>query len=779
MHRRSLLAAGIAALAFLVPAAAAPAAPQTTASRTIQDCDDDNLLDWAPGEEHLTLSSEGDGSASGSQEGEGRGCGSDPPNQRTRLSNPHSILNFLQLTDFQMVDEESPARVEWLDFSQRGFFRPFSAAYRPQESLTTQVTEAMVRNARDATSPVTGERLDFSILTGDNADSQQYNETRWSVDILDGTVGPRPEGLPDRIDPNSGVPGAGCPDSTPGTVYDGVRDGGETGAPDPGYYEPDGSGPEKDDGDGYNPSRVQNGAEVGADVTVRDFPRLFERANHPFEAVGLGMPWYSAFGNHDALVQGNSPRAYFGPGGTGVGGPGVEDEEAWNPMFQVVATGCVKVMQPTAGVADVREAQEAIESLKDDPTDPNDDPDEFDSFDELNEASERVGQVFGDAFDELEQACPPGADPCREEQPNVQIVPRDDRRCFVAKDEVPLLAPPPCGPGNSWIAQHFRTTGAPLGHGFAPNVAADCAQYPDPASCREQLSDDERAAGLGRPHQAVEDHDGYYSFSPRERLRFVVLDSVTDECGNDFCSEGSVDHPQFAWLEDQLQRATEAGEYVLVFSHHTLRTTRQPTTDQTEIAGVGPGGEPIGPIHYGQRVDRKDGQPQNPAGGKTLEDLYCEYPNLVGHVNGHEHENYVLRHDCSQMPEDEAPASRSRDFWEISTAAHIDWPQQSRMIELVDDGGRLALVLTIIDHDGAANPGAPHDCRQEEDPNRPQPPSQPCELGPTGQAPEEPVRLASIAREIAYNDYQSSRSANGERQDRNVIVETGRPWPAP
>ena len=38
---------------------------------------------------------------------------------------------------------------------------------------------------------------------------------------------------------------------------------------------------------------------------VRDFPGLFERANDPFRAIGLDMPWYSAFGNHDALVQGN------------------------------------------------------------------------------------------------------------------------------------------------------------------------------------------------------------------------------------------------------------------------------------------------------------------------------------------------------------------------------------------------------------------------------------------------------------------------------------------
>jgi len=38
-------------------------------------------------------------------------------------------------------------------------------------------------------------------------------------------------------------------------------------------------------------------------------------------------------------------------------------------------------------------------------------------------------------------------------------------------------------------------------------------------------------------------------------------------------------------------------------------------------------------------------------------------------------------------------------------------------------------------------------------------------------------RLASIARELAYNDYQGSRGARGGRQDRNVILDMKRPPP--
>jgi hypothetical protein len=55
-----------------------------------------------------------------------------------------------------------------------------------------------------------------------------------------------------------------------------------------------------------------------------------------------------------------------------------------------------------------------------------------------------------------------------------------------------------------------------------------------------------------------------------------------------------------------------------------------------------------------------------------------------------------------------------------------------------------------------------------------------CEAtGPTGQAGEESLRLASIRREIGYNDYQHGRGARGERSDHNVIVPPGRSFPAP
>jgi metallophosphoesterase (TIGR03767 family) len=233
----------------------------------------------------------------------------------TRAQNRTSLVYFGQLSDFQLADEESPARVEVIDPLSTPLNLPFGAAWRPWEALEPQVDEAMIRQVNQfaAASPVadgSGARsaMDFTIDTGDSADSQQLNETLWVRTLLEGGA----------LNPNSGVNKATyshilCPNLlVPGPAeaarYTGIQDYDD-------YIE--GTFPEF-----YDPDSPK-----GVHAAWPKWPNLMDRAQQPFNADGLSVPSYVAFGNHDALVQGNA---------------------AANAAFETVATGCLKPIGPVS-----------------------------------------------------------------------------------------------------------------------------------------------------------------------------------------------------------------------------------------------------------------------------------------------------------------------------------------------------------------------------------------------------------------------------------------------
>ena len=234
--------------------------------------------------------------------------------QPGRAAKRTSLAYFGQLSDFQLADEESPARVESVDPAGP----PVDAAWRPWEALEPQIDDAMVRqiNAFSAASPLAngdGSRshMDFTIDTGDSADNQQLNETRWVRTILEGgTLNPNSGVAPSLTDTNPTCNAALVPliiDGTDPSKYTGVQDYDDyVEGPNPYFYDPD------------TPAGLHS-----------DFPiytGLMDAAQKPFGATGLDVPSYVAFGNHDALVQGN---------------------QAANAAFETVATGCIKPFPTT------------------------------------------------------------------------------------------------------------------------------------------------------------------------------------------------------------------------------------------------------------------------------------------------------------------------------------------------------------------------------------------------------------------------------------------------
>jgi metallophosphoesterase (TIGR03767 family) len=214
------------------------------------------------------------------------------------------------------------------------------------------------------------------------------------------------------------------------------------------------------------------------------------------------------------------------------------------------------------------------------------------------------------------------------------------------------------------VDEHFRTAGAPIGHGFTARNRADGTAY--------------------------------YTFD-RGPVRFVVLDTVCAARG----PGGSLDRVQLGWLSSQLRTA---GDRVLVLvSHHTIST----------MTNAGPG------------------RPR--ALGDEVRALALRHPRVVAWVNGHLHRNRVRAH--------RRPGGGG--FWEITSASHVDWPMQARLLEILDNrDGTLSLFTTIVDHDGPVS---------------------------HSRIPDSPLGLAALARQLAANDWQTpGRSRRGTLADRNV-----------
>jgi metallophosphoesterase (TIGR03767 family) len=235
-------------------------------------------------------------------------------------------------------------------------------------------------------------------------------------------------------------------------------------------------------------------------------------------------------------------------------------------------------------------------------------------------------------------------------------------------------------------------------------------------------------AGHGFSKDNLDRQTAYYRFRMADGVVGIMLDSTNPNGGPD----GSLDPAQVTWLTRELEsvhsrHVAEDGsivttanrdQLVVLFSHHNSRTfdnlTRAP-----------------GETHS----DRM--------GSEGLLELLARFPNVILWVNGHMHANRVWSH-----PD---PAGRG-GFWEINTAAHIDYPQQARTIEIVDNGdGTLSIFAVMIDHSDVAS------IRRD--------------------GPQDRASLAALSLELGLNDPALDRPFRlGLPEDLNVELVVRKPF---
>ena len=212
--------------------------------------------------------------------------------------------------------------------------------------------------------------------------------------------------------------------------------------------------------------------------------------------------------------------------------------------------------------------------------------------------------------------------------------------------------------------------------------------------------------GHGFTDENINNKHMYYSTSIGA-VKLIVIDSVNHFGG----WQGSLDVEQFEWLEREIASADSP---VVLASHHPLSkmfNSYAPT---------------------GRRICVEE-----------IQEMLLKYPKVIAWLAGHEH-----RHHIKWI----GPEEEVRGFWQIETASHADWPQQSRTIEIVaDSAGDTYFGLSVIDHAGGIDYGDA----------------------------DNPVEIAALSRVISANIWQkraelgATHDVNwwcGRPTDRNVIL---------
>ena len=159
--------------------------------------------------------------------------------------------------------------------------------------------------------------------------------------------------------------------------------------------------------------------------------------------------------------------------------------------------------------------------------------------------------------------------------------------------------------------------------------------------------------GLAAGNLSTGRGDHVFDPVPGVPLRVVVLDTAADTFPPGALGVYSKDHHD-NFLLPALKKAQADEVLVIVASHHPVEASM--------------------------------------TGGSQLLQTLHSFPNVVLHLAGHRHHNRVAPRISKISP--------AHDYWEVETCALVDWPQQGRLVEFVDNrDGTGEFWLTMFDYD--------------------------------------------------------------------------------
>ena len=196
--------------------------------------------------------------------------------------------------------------------------------------------------------------------------------------------------------------------------------------------------------------------------------------------------------------------------------------------------------------------------------------------------------------------------------------------------------------------------------------------------------------GHGFTERNIQENVLYYTFKVADNITGIALDSCNIN-GNlenfDLAPNGSFGSRQVAFIEKELRKrhsnyfnvqgdlvcTDNKDELIILFFHHTIPTLNNiyntPNTLDTDT----------------ERID-----------GEQFVRLLHRYPNVILCVNGHIHSNMITPYPN--------PNGKTVGIWNVTTASHIDFPQQSRIIEIAENSDdTLSIFCTMIDHQSPPN----------------------------------------------------------------------------